>query len=121
MADRKQRRERVDEEVKRALSAVVQGDVKDDRVSRMASITKVDVTPDLKYAKVFVSVYDTDKKRNATVDGLNHAAPFIRTKLSRALRLRRVPELVFVLDESIEHGLKIAKLLDEVKNDEAGR
>ena len=76
---------RIDEEVKRALADIIRNDVKDDRLSAMTSVTKVDVTQDLKFAKVYVSVYDTDKKRQASVDALNHGASFIRTRLARAV------------------------------------
>ena len=110
---------RIDEEVKRALADIIRNDVKDDRLSAMTSVTKVDVTQDLKFAKVYVSVYDTDKKRQASVDALNHGASFIRTRLARAVDIRRVPELTFLLDDSIEYSIKIAKLLDDVKNKEA--
>jgi ribosome-binding factor A len=63
---------------------------------------------------VFVSVYDTDKKRDASIGALNHGAAFLRTRLSKMLSIRRVPELKFVLDDSIEYNMKISKLLDEV-------
>ncbi len=107
---------RIDEEVKRALSGIIMNDVKDDRLSRMASVTHVEITPDLMYGKVFISVLDTDKKRDASIEALNHGASFIRTKLAKAVNIRRVPELTFVLDDSIEYSIKIAKLLDEVKD-----
>lgn len=110
---------RIEEEVKRALSEIIRNDVKDDRLSSMTSVTKADVTPDLKFAKVHVSVYDTDKKKHASVDALNHGAAFIRTKLAKAVDLRRVPELTFVLDDSIEYSIRISKLIDDVKSKEA--
>ncbi len=106
---------RIEEEIKRALASVIQNDVKDDRLSGMTSVTRVEVTSDLKYSKIFVSVYDTDKKREASIDALNHGAAFIRTRLSKMLNIRRVPELKFVLDDSIEYSMKISKLLDEVQ------
>ncbi len=106
---------RIDEEVKRALSSIIMNDVKDDRLSTMVSVTHVEITSDLSYAKVHVSVYDTDKKRSASIEALNHGASFIRTRLAKSVKIRRVPELHFVLDESIDYGMKIAKLLDDVK------
>jgi ribosome-binding factor A len=105
---------RIEEEVKRALSAIIRTEVKDDRLSQMVSVTRVDITSDLKYAKVYISVYDTDKKRAASIQALNHGASFVRTKLSKAVDIRRVPELTFILDDSIEYGLKISKILNEV-------
>ncbi len=110
---------RIEEEVKRALADIIRNDVKDDRLSMMTSVTKVEITQDLKFGKVYISVYDTDKKRQASVDALNHGASFIRTKLSKAVDIRRVPELTFVLDDSIEYSIKIAKILDDVKSKES--
>ena len=109
---------RIDEEVKRALSDIIRSDVKDDRLSEVVSVTRVEITSDLKFAKVYVSVYDTDKKRQASVDALNHGASFIRTRLAKAVDIRRVPELNFILDDSIEYSIKIAKILDDVKDKE---
>ena len=109
------RMNRIDEEVKRALADIIRTDVKDDRLSAMTSVTRVEITSDLKFAKVYISVYDaSDKKRHASVDALNHGASFIRTKLAKAVDLRRVPELSFVLDDSIEYSIKISKILDDV-------
>lgn len=109
---------RIDEEVKRALAEIIRDDVKDDRLSEMTTVTKVEITSDLKFGKVYISVYDAEKKRRASIDALNHGASFIRTKLARAVDLRRVPELTFVLDDSIEYGIKISKLIDDVKSKE---
>ncbi|MEF9987594.1 MAG: 30S ribosome-binding factor RbfA [Christensenella sp.] len=110
------RRNRIDEEVKRVLSEIIRNDVKDDRMSLMTSVTKVTVTPDLKFAKAYISVYDTEKKKQTSVDALNHGAAFIRTKLAKAIDLRRVPEITFVLDDSIEYSIRMSKLIDDVNN-----
>ena len=107
---------RIDEEVKRALADIIRNDVKDDRLSAMTSVTRVEITSDLKFAKVYISVYDTDKKRHASIDALNHGASFIRTKLAKAVDIRRVPQLTFVLDDSIEYSIKISKILDDVNS-----
>ena len=109
---------RIDEEVKRALADIIRNDVKDDRLSAMTSVTKVDVTQDLKFAKVYVSVYGTEKEKRASIDALTHGASFIRMKLAGAVDLRRVPELAFVLDDSIEYSIKISKLIDDVNSKE---
>ena len=109
---------RIDEEVKRALAEIIRNDVKDDRLSVMATVTRVEITPDLKFGKVYISVYDTEKKKHASIDALNHGAAFIRTKLAKAVDIRRVPELTFVLDDSIEYSIKISKLIDDVKGKE---
>ncbi len=110
---------RIEEEIKRALSEIIRTEVRDDRMSAMVGITRVEVTSDLKCAKVHVSVYDTDKKRKGSIEALNHGASFIRTKLSRAVDIRRVPELKFLLDDSIEYSLKIANILNELDKKES--
>ncbi|WP_066683343.1 30S ribosome-binding factor RbfA [Christensenella intestinihominis] len=110
---------RIDEEVKRALSEIIRNDVKDDRLSAMTTVTKVEITPDLKFGKAYISVYGTDKEKHASIDALTHGASFIRAKLARAVDLRRVPELSFVLDDSIEYSIKISKLIDDVNSKES--
>lgn len=106
---------RIEEEIKRALSDIISNEVKDDRLADIVSVTKVEVTNDLKYAKVFVSIYDTDKKRASSIDALTHATGFIKSRLAKAVNIRRVPELAFKLDDSVEYGIRIAKLLDDAK------
>lgn len=106
---------RIEEEVKRALSKIIMTEVKDDRLSPLTSITSVEITPDLKFAKVFVSVTEDDKQRKKTLDALNHAASFIRTRLAKSINIRRTPQLTFELDTSVDYSMKINKLLNEVK------
>lgn len=112
------RQARIDEEVKRVLSDIVANDVRDDRLSPMTSITRVSVTTDLKYAKVYVSVFGTSRERSQTIDALRHAAGFIRSQLAKRVTLRRAPELIFEIDDSVEHGLHIAKLLSDIKTED---
>lgn len=109
------RRARVDEEVKRAVSEIIASDVKDDRLSPMTSVTAAEVTTDLKYAKIFISVFGTEKESDKTMDALAHAAGFIRSRLAKKISLRRAPELIFELDNSVENGLHIAQLLADVQ------
>lgn len=113
------RRARVDEEVKRAVSEIIASDVKDDRLSPMVSVTAAEVTQDLKFAKIFISVFGTDKERARTMEALEHAAGFIRSRLARKISLRRAPELIFEPDNSVENGLHIARLLSEVQAEDA--
>ena len=101
-------------EMKRALSEIFFTDVKDPRMSSMATVSRVQVTPDLKYAKVYVSVYDTDEKREATIAVLTNAEAFIRSKVNAKIRMRRIPNMEFVLDDSIEYAVKMSKLIDDV-------
>lgn len=110
----KLREARIDGEFRRALGELLLTEIKDPRMSRMASVSKVSVTQDLKYAKVYVSIYDTPEKVASTMEALESAEPFLRAKLNEMIRLRRMPVMTFVHDDSIEYSAKISKLIDEV-------
>ena len=104
---------RINEEIQRELASLIRT-VKDPRVTGLISITAVDTTPDLRYAKVFVSVLD--KSDSAQVlKGLKSASGWLRRELGRALQLRYTPELTFVADHSIEEGAHILKLLNDLE------
>jgi ribosome-binding factor A len=106
------RRGRINDEVQKELSLIVR-DIKDPRVSgSMICITGTEVTPDLKYAKVYYSVMGGDKKEVAK--GLKAASGFIRRRVAQALNLRVTPEFSFYLDGSIEHGARIASILNTI-------
>ena len=107
------RRGRINDEMQKEL-AMAMREVKDPRVSgAFISITAVDVTPDLKYAKVYYSAMNGDKKEVAK--GLKSSAGYIRGVLARKMQLRMTPELTFIEDHSIEHGAKISKLLNGIE------
>jgi len=110
---------RINEEIQRELAAQLRG-LKDPRVSRvgMVSITRVNTTPDLRYAQVFVSVLDKEQEKDV-LKGLKSAAGFLRRELGGALRLRYTPELQFVADDSIAHGAHILELLRSVERKDA--
>ena len=110
----KLREARIDGEFRRALGELLLTELKDPRMSKMASVSKVSVTQDLKYAKVYVSIYDTPEKVASTMEALESAEPFLRAKLNEMIRLRRIPVMTFVHDDSIEYSAKISKLIDEV-------
>ena len=110
----KLREARIDGVVRRALGELLLTELKDPRLSRMASVSKVSVTQDLKYAKVYVSVYDTTEKIKSTMEALESAEPFLRARLNEMIRLRRIPVMSFVYDDSIEYSAKISKLIEEV-------
>ena len=105
---------RLEGEFKRALSELMLTEVKDPRMSKMVGVTRVDVTPDLKYAKVYVSIYDTPEKTEETMEALKSAEGFLRAKLNNKIKVRRIPSLVFVHDTSIEYSIKISKMLDDL-------
>ena len=108
------RMDRVSEEVHRELSAMIPHELKDPRITDMTSIVGVEVTRDLRYAKVRVSVMGGEQQRKDTLAGLKSAAGFLRRELSRRLQLRTVPELLFEADDSIEYSIHIARMMNEM-------
>lgn len=108
------RSDRMNEEVKKTVTGIIR-EMKDPRISPMTTLTAVEVTNDLKYAKLRVSVYDEDESvRHGTVDALNHAAGFIARELGQRMLIRRVPTLKFQLDDSIAYSVHIAKLINDL-------
>lgn len=116
------RTRRIEHELKREISSIMANDIKDPRVSTLASITAVDMTRDLQFAKVFVSTIGDEKEKEDIIEGLKNATGFIKRELGARLNLRHVPELTFHLDESIERGMYMGKLINDVlKQDEENR
>ena len=105
--------DKISEEVKREVSRIIQTDVKDPRLPMMVSVTGAKVTKDLKYATIYVSVLGDDTQKENAILALKSASGFIRHELGQNVQLRALPELVFKLDDSIEHGFYISKLIDE--------
>ena len=108
---------RIDEEYRKELSQIIGFELKNSSITGMISVTKVKVTPDLKYAKVSVSLLNSKNKKE-TLAGLKKSAGFLRSELAKRINLRNTPELVFELDESLEYGARIDKLLNDIKKDE---
>ncbi|MCR5704600.1 MAG: 30S ribosome-binding factor RbfA [Eubacterium sp.] len=108
---------RINGEVQRELSTIIR-ELKDPRVGMMTTVTAVEVAPDLKTCKVFISVLGNDEAKKETLEGLNSAKGFIRRELAHTINLRNTPEIRFILDESIEYGMKMSKLIDEVNHHE---
>ena len=104
---------RVDEELKRELSNIINYEVKNSNVTGMISVTKVKTSPDLKYAKVSVSIINS-KNIKQTLAGLKAASGFIRSRIAEKMNLRVTPELVFELDDSLEYGARIDSILKEI-------
>lgn len=107
---------RINGEVQRELSQLINREMKDPRINPMTSIVAVEVAPDLKHAKVYVSVLGDEESRKATYEGLRSAAPFMRSQLAKNINLRNTPELTFIMDQSIEYGVNMSKLIDEVNH-----
>ncbi len=105
--------ERINEELKKEISNIINYNVKNSDVTGMISVTKVKATPDLKYAKVYVSILNS-KNIKTTLAGLKRASGFIRSEVAKRVNLRNTPELVFELDDSIEYGARIDSILKEV-------
>ena len=109
---------RLKETMKEEISDIIRKEMKDPRIADMTTITGVEVTKDLRHAKVFASIYGDEKKQQDAIAGLQSAAGFIRTELARRIRLRHTPELTFHLDTSIAHGARISELINQVKSQE---
>jgi ribosome-binding factor A len=112
------RSERVADLIKMEIADILIKKLKDPRVG-FVTVTGVDVTDDLRYAKVYVSVMEDEGTRKKTLAGLNSASSFIRSELGRRIVMRRIPELVFKLDNSLEQAAHIFEVLDKIKKDEA--
>jgi ribosome-binding factor A len=111
------RTDRVSELIREEISLILLEEIKDPRI-QFVSITRVEVSPDLKHAKIFASVLGSEEKKKEAFEGLKSARGFIQKKLGRKLSLRCTPEISFRVDTSIEHGLHIYELLTEIKNKE---
>jgi ribosome-binding factor A len=105
--------ERVNGELQRQIATVIANDIKDPRLQgALVSVTKVQTTPDLKYAKVHLSIYaDTDEKKKEAFDTVVRSRSFIRNKMKDAVQIRLLPELNFVIDNSVDYGMHIDKIL----------
>ena len=105
---------RINGEVQKALSKLITTEIKDPRISPLTSVVAVEVAPDLKTAKVYISVLGNEEQRQDTLKGLKSAAPFMRSQLAKTINLRNTPELKFVVDQSIEYGVNMSKLISDV-------
>ena len=113
---------RISEEVRKTVSELLTREIKDPRIDPMTSVTKVEVTRDLRYANIYVSVLGDKDVKEDTLKGLESAKGFIRKEIGNKIDLRYVPEPIFHLDETIEQGLYMSKLIEKVnKEDEEKR
>ena len=111
------RQMRVNDEVKRELAEIIRSGLRDPRIGVITSVTRAEVTPDLKYCKIYVSLLTNDDsggEKDAVMEGLRSASGYIRHLLAERVNLRQTPELTFIHDDAIEHGMRISKLIDEV-------
>ena len=110
------RLDRINEELKREISNIINYEVKNSNITGMISVTGVKITPDLRYAKVSVSMLNS-KNVKQTLAGLKAASGFIRSRIAEKVNLRITPELVFELDESLKYGERIDKILQDITKD----
>ena len=113
---------RINGEVQRELANIIRGGIKDPRISPLTSVVAVEVAPDLKTCKAYISVLGDSEAQKATLEGLKSAEGYIRRELAHTVNLRNTPEIRFILDESIEYGVNMSKLIDDVtKKDNSHR
>lgn len=108
---------RINEEVKRVLSDIIRGQIKDPRISSLTSVVAVEVAPDLKTAKAWISTLGEEQAKEDTLAGLKSAEGYIRNRLAKDLNLRNTPKITFVMDDSIAYGVNMSKKIDEVTRD----
>ena len=105
---------RINSEVQRALSNIIRNEVKDPRIDPMTSVTHVEVAPDLKTCKAFISVLGNEEAGQDTIAGLKSAEGYIRKTLARTVNLRNTPQIRFILDQSIEYGVMMSHKIEEI-------
>jgi ribosome-binding factor A len=115
-----QRQEKVERQIKIEVSEIIQREMKDPRLG-FVTITDVEITPDLRHARVFFSVLGDEKQHADSLKALKSAAGFVRSELGKRIRMRVTPEIEFRVDESIEHGVHIFELLEKIKKDESNK
>ncbi len=108
---------RIDEELRKELSQIISYEIKDPNLTGLISVTKVKITPDLKYAKVYVSILNSKSEKD-TMDTLKRSAGFVRTLIAKRINLRITPELIFEKDDSMEYGARIEKVIEDLKKSE---
>lgn len=112
---------RINGEVQKELSVIIHNEIKDPRIAPMTSVVAVEVAPDLKTCKAYISVLGDEKAAADTLAGLQSAEGYIRRQLARTVNLRNTPEIRFVLDQSIEYGVNMSKLIDDVISHDEGK
>ena len=105
---------RINGEVQKVLSEIIRGEIKDPRINPMTSVVAVEVAPDLKSAKAYISVLGDEKSQKDTLAGLTSAEGYIRRELAKSVNLRNTPQIRFIMDQSIEYGVNMSKMIDDV-------
>lgn len=110
---------RINNEVLKELSNIIRSEIKDPRINPMTSVVAVNVSPDLKTCKAYISVLGDEASQQDTIKGLKSAEGYVRSLLAKRINLRNTPEITFVLDQSIEYGVNMSRLIDEVNGNNA--
>ena len=105
---------RVNGEVHRVLAEIIRSEIKDPRINPMTTVVSVEVAPDLKTCKAWISVLGNEESQKDTLAGLRSAEGYIKNQLARKINLRKTPEIRFIIDQSIEYGVTMSKLIDDV-------
>jgi len=108
---------RINGEVQKVLAEIIRSELKDPRINPMTTVMEVEVAPDLKSCKAYISVLGDEESQQSTLAGLNSAMGFIRNQLAKKINLRNTPEIRFIMDQSVEYGISMSKLIDEVNAD----
>ncbi len=109
---------RINGEVQKVLAEIIRGEIKDPRISPWTSVVAVEVAPDLKSCKAWISVLGDEEDRLSTLQGLKSAEGYIRRQLARTINLRNTPDITFVMDQSIEYGVNMSHKIDEIIADQ---
>lgn len=112
---------RINGEVQRVLAEVIRGEIKDPRICPLTSVVAVEVAPDLKTCKAWISVLGDEEARENTYKGLKSAEGYIRNLLAKTINLRNTPEITFIMDQSIEYGVNMSRKIDEVMEEQNGK
>ncbi len=113
-----QRADRIGMEIHRAIADIIRNDISDPRISTMCSVVRVEITRDLAYCKAFISFYGTNDEKKDAFEALEKATPFIKHQLGSRLRLRKMPELKLIEDDSIEYSVRIGQLIDQIHSEQ---
>ena len=108
---------RINGEVQRVLAEIIRGEIKDPRISTLTSVVAVEVAPDLRHCKAYISVFGDEEVAKNTLEGLKSAEGFIKNRLAKTINLRNTPEIHFVMDQSIAYGVNMSRKIDQVVRD----
>jgi len=112
------RGERIRKAIIKELSDIIQHKVKDPRIQGIISVTDVELSPDYKYAKAYISIFGADNMKKDVMEAINDAAYFIRGEIGRRIRMRFIPDIKFLLDESMEKGRRLTELIEKISKGE---